>query len=643
LDATAADPHTTTAHPLDPLSAAELARAVATMRSDGVVADGVRVISVDLREPDKADLREWREGGARPVREAQAVVLDTRDGTAWELVVSIDDGSVVSRAGLDGQQPAVSMDEYFEAGAACRRDPEFRAALARRGIEGERVDLVHIEPWTVGQFEDPGRRLARCLAWMRKDADDVNPYARPIGGLVAVVDLGQMRVVRVDDHGPLPVPDQDADYRNGGSGGYRDDQRPIEITQPDGPSFVLEGNHMRWQKWDLRIGFSHRESLVLHEIGYHEDGRLRPICHRASIAELVIPYGDPNPTVHFKNVFDTGEYGMGPLVNALERGCDCVGEITYLDAACVDNKGDVTTLKNAICIHEEDYGILWKHHDDNTGRTDVARSRRLVISCIATVGNYEYGFFWYLYQDGTIQFEAKLTGIVLTAGVPGDARPRHATLVEPGVAAGYHQHFITARLDMDVDGERNVAYEVESGADPLGPVNPDGSAFSTSRVTFARESQAKRDVSPLTARRWRVENPDRRNRMGEPVAFELVPGDNVAAMAHPGSQFRRRAGHLDHHLWVTPYRREERYPAGDYPNQHEGGDGLPRWTAANRPLENEDVVLWYTFGAHHIPRLEDWPVMPVAYCGFHLRPVGFFDRNPALDVPAPHPAHCDHH
>ena len=510
MDATTADPHTTTAHPLDPLSAAELGQAVAAMRSDGVVTEGVRVISVDLREPDKADLRAWREGGARPDRQAQAVVLDTRDGAAWELVVAIDDGSVVSRAGLDGRQPAVSMDEYFKAGAACRRDPEFRAALARRGIEGERVDLVHVEPWTVGGFEDPARRLARCLAWMRKDADDVNPYARPIGGLVAVVDLGQMRVVRVDDHGPLPVPDQDADYRDGGAGGYRDDQRPIEITQPDGPSFVLEGNHMRWQKWDLRIGFSHRESLVLHEIGYHEDGRLRPICHRASIAELVIPYGDPNPTVHFKNVFDTGEYGMGPLVNALELGCDCLGEITYLDAACVDNKGDVTTLRNAICIHEEDYGILWKHHDDNTGRTDLARSRRLVISCFTTVGNYEYGFFWYLYQDGTIQFEAKLTGIVLTAGVPADAKQRHATLVEPGVAAGYHQHFITARLDMDVDGERNVAYEIESGADPLGPDNPDGSAFSTSRTTFARESQAKRDVSPLTARRWRVENPDRK-------------------------------------------------------------------------------------------------------------------------------------
>jgi primary-amine oxidase len=195
---------------------------------------------------------------------------------------------------------------------------------------------------------------------------------------------------------------------------------------------------------------------------------------------------------------------------------------------------------------------------------------------------------------------------------------------------------------MDVDGERNVAYEIESLAEPAPDDNPEGSAFTTRRLTFERESQAGRDVAPLTARRWRVENPARKNRMGAPTAYELVPGENVAPMALPDSQFRRRAGFLDHHLWVTPYRRDERYPAGEYPNQHEGGDGLPRWTQADRPLANEDVVLWYSFGAHHIPRLEDWPVMPVAYCGFHLRPVGFFDRNPALDVPPPHPNHCHH-
>ena len=638
MDATAAG----TTHPLDPLDGPELERAMALLRREGLARDRTRVISVDLREPDKAALAAWRDGGPRPARSADAVLLHNDSGDATECVLDLDAERVIERRTLDGMQPGVSIDEYFEAGAACRADPGFREALARRGISGGQIDLVHIEPWTVGAFEEPGRRVARCLSWLRSSDDDVNPYGRPIGNLVAVIDLNEMRVLRVDDHGVIPVPDGEWDYRNGGGAGYREDQRPIEITQPDGVSFVLRGRELRWQKWRLRVGFSHRESLVLHEIAYQDGDQLRPVCHRASIAELVIPYGDPNPTVHFKNVFDIGEYGVGPLVNALELGCDCLGDITYLDACCINSAGEVVQLPNAICIHEEDYGILWKHTDDNTGQVHVARSRRLVISCITTVGNYEYGFFWYLYQDGGIQFEGKLTGIILTAGVPAGSEQRHATEVAPGVAAGYHQHFFTARLDMDVDGSRNVAYEIESAPVPAGDANADGSAFTTHRRTFRSESEAMRDVAPLQARRWRVENPERRNRMGEPVAYELVPGENVSPMALPESQFRRRAGFLDHHLWVTPYRQDERFPGGEYPNQHPGGDGLPRWTADDRPLENEDVVLWYSFGAHHIPRLEDWPVMPVAYCGFHLRPVGFFDRSPALDVPPPHPAHCAH-
>jgi primary-amine oxidase len=210
------------------------------------------------------------------------------------------------------------------------------------------------------------------------------------------------------------------------------------------------------------------------------------------------------------------------------------------------------------------------------------------------------------------------------------------------VAAGFHQHFFTARLDMDVDGETNTAYEVQAAALPLGDGNVEGTAFLSQRRTFRRESDAKATVSPLTARRWRVENPSRTNRMGTPVAYELVPGDTVAPMAHPQSEFRERARYLDHQLWVTPYAPDERYPAGEYPNQHPGGDGLPRWTAADRAIEDADIVLWYTFGSHHVPRLEDWPVMPVVRCGFQLRPWGFFDHNPALDVPPPHPEHCHH-
>jgi primary-amine oxidase len=216
----------------------------------------------------------------------------------------------------------------------------------------------------------------------------------------------------------------------------------------------------------------------------------------------------------------------------------------------------------------------------------------------------------------------------------------HATEVAPGLAAPVHQHFLCARLDLDVDGPRNRVVEVQWERDPRGPDNPLGTSFHTSRRVLGSELDARRTVDPAAGRRWRVESTERRNRMGGPTAYELVPGENVGVAAHPDSTFVRRAGFLTHHLWVTPYRPDERYPAGEYPNQHAGGDGLPRFTAADRALDGEDVVVWYVFGAHHVPRLEDWPVMPVATCGFQLRPVGFFDRNPALDVPPPSPHAC---
>jgi len=299
-------------------------------------------------------------------------------------------------------------------------------------------------------------------------------------------------------------------------------------------------------------------------------------------------------------------------------------------------------MHNAICIHEEDFGVLWKHKDWRTGAAAVRRSRRLVVSSIATVGNYEYGFYWYFYQDGTIESEVKLTGIVHTRGVEPGEDPVHGTIVAPLVSAPVHQHFFNVRLDMTVDGTENSVYEIETVADEPGPANPFDGAFHAEATLLRTELEARRSVDPLAARSWRVVNPTVRNGLGQPVAYDLVPGENVRPFGAPGSSFRKRAGFVDHHLWVTPFAPGERYAAGDYPNGHPGGAGLPAWTAADRPIEATDVVLWYTFGAHHVPRPEDWPVMPVVRIGFMLRPRGFFDRSPALDVPPPagHEDHC---
>jgi primary-amine oxidase len=330
------------------------------------------------------------------------------------------------------------------------------------------------------------------------------------------------------------------------------------------------------------------------------------------------------------------------LANSLTLGCDCLGHIHYFDAHMTNSRGDLVTLANAVCLHEEDDSILWKHTDWRTNQAEVRRSRKLVLSFIATVANYEYGFYWNLFQDGSVQLEVKLTGIMNTTALrPGEESP-YGTEVAPRLNAPYHQHFFCARLDMCVDGPTNTVHEVNTRSVPPGPDNPHGNAFRTEVTPLTRELQAQRVANPAEARFWRVVNPRGLNALGRPVAYRLYPEGNPLPFAQPGAAVLKRAGFLTKHLWVTPYDPKERYPAGTYPNQNPGGDGLPRWTAADRPIEDTNVVLWYTFGVTHIPRVEDWPVMPVSPVGFVLRPDGFFDQNPAMDLPPspPKPACC---
>jgi primary-amine oxidase len=416
----------------------------------------------------------------------------------------------------------------------------------------------------------------------------------------------------------------------------------LSITQPEGPSFTVDGNLVRWQKWSFRVGMDPLEGLVLWRVGYEDGGRVRPILYRAAVSEMVVPYGHPGPMHAWKSAFDAGEWGLGRMANSLTLGCDCLGEIVYLDNVFADERGKPHTRKNALCMHEEDYGILWKHVDMVSGRTEVRRSRRLVVSSIATVGNYEYGFYWYFYLDGTLQLEVKLSGIMSTMAVGDEGSGEHARMVAPGLAAPYHQHLFNMRLDVEVDGPDNAVFEVDTvrASPPGSPGNPWGNAFGTSVRLLESELVARRDVDPSRSRSWRITNRSSRNGVGEPTAYKLLPGAPPTLLADPTSSVGRRAAFASHNLWVTPFDDAERRAAGDYPNQHAGGAGLPAWTARDRSLVDTDVVLWHTFGVTHVPRPEDWPVMPVEYTGFTLMPFGFFDRNPALDVPTSTDGHC---
>ncbi|CAN1295522.1 Amine oxidase [copper-containing] zeta, peroxisomal [Linum perenne] len=641
-----------TCHPLDPLMAAEISVAVATVRAAGKtpeVRDSMRFIEVGLVEPEKnvvalADayffppfqpsLLPKTKGRAviptkLPPRKARLVVYNKKSNETSVWTVELTEvhaatrgghhrGKVISSKVIPDVQPPMDAEEYAECEAVVKDFPPFIEAMRKRGIED--MDLVMVDPWCVGYHSDadsPSRRLAKPLIFCRTESDCPveNGYARPVEGIHVVVDMQNMVVIEFEDRKLVPLPPADPlrNYTAGETRGGvdRSDVKPLQIIQPEGPSFRVNGHFVNWQKWNFRIGFTPREGLVIYSVAYLDGSRgRRPVAHRLSFVEMVVPYGDPNDPHYRKNAFDAGEDGLGKNAHSLKKGCDCLGYIKYFDAHFTNFTGGVETIENCVCLHEEDHGILWKHQDWRTG----------------------------LAEDGKIEAEVKLTGILsLGALQPGEVR-KYGTTIAPGLYAPVHQHFFVARMDMAVDckpGEAfNQVVEMNVKIEEPGKDNVHNNAFYPEEELLRTELQAMRDCNPLSARHWIIRNTRTVNRTGQLTGYKLVPGSNCLPLAGSEAKFLRRAAFLKHNLWVTPYARDEMYPGGEFPNQNPRvGEGLATWVKQNRSIEETDIVLWYVFGVTHIPRLEDWPVMPVEHIGFMLMPHGFFNCSPAIDVP----------
>lgn len=628
-------------HPLEQLSAEEIVVSRKLLAAFGLVSDHTRFAYLGLIEPPKDELY-GASDGSTPNRVVRAMLWNPGAAASLDVQLSLTEQKLISQRELDpavdGQLP-VMVEEFDLIETVLQADPQWIAALASRGLKPEQV---RVAPLSAGVFEYPdesGKRLLRGLGF-RQDHPQDHAWAHPIDGLVAFVDIENRCVNHLLDDGPVPVPEINGNFTEPAvCGELRTDLKPIEISQPEGPSFTMEGNLLSWLGWDLRIGFDAREGLVLHQLNFSHDGRRRPVIHRASISEMVVPYGDPAPYRNWQNYFDSGEYLVGRAANSLELGCDCLGEITYLSPVVADDFGNPRAIPNGICIHEEDAGILWKHTDDWAGSSEVRRNRRLVVSFFTTIGNYDYGFYWYLYLDGVVEFEAKATGIVFTAALPEKDYP-FATEVAPGLGAPVHQHLFNARLDMFVDGPKNRVEELDLVRLPKSPGNPHGNAFTRQSTILARESTAIRDADGSKGRVWQISNPDSLNYLGRPVGYTLYPENNPTLAMADDSSIAARAAFAQHHLWVTRHTAEERYAAGDFVNQHPGGAGLPAYAAQDRDIDGQDIVVWHSFGLTHFPRPEDWPIMPVDTTGFTLKPHGFFDANPTLNIPPSASGHC---
>jgi primary-amine oxidase len=638
-------------HPLDPLSPEEINRAITLLRDSPQVGKSAFFPIIALHEPSKNVVHDHKPGAAFP-REAFAVILDRPAGRTFEAVVDLKANIIRSLAQRMDVQPQVLMADFSRAGEIIRKDMRWQQALRKRGLKDEQFAQVTLDTWAAGFVDRPdlkGARLLRAVGYLRGDSS--NAYLRVIEGVVALVNMTKEEVVEVLDADNVPIATEALDFFDPKQvGPMRAPLRPLEINQPRGASFTLRGNLVRWENWSLRHSFHPREGLVLHTVSYDDGGKPRSILYRASLSEMLVPYGDPSAGWHWRNAFDVGEYGLAASLSPLRAGHEVPANATLLPVVLADDLGKPAVFENALAIYEQDGGVLWTHTDFLSRRVETRRARQLVLHTLYTVGNYDYVLRWIFGQDGAIEVEVGLTGVLLVKGVEaskcvvceqmpdeeGRIRPlgadRYGALIAPQTVATHHQHFFNFRLDFDIEGARNSVYEMELAPEDPVPANPERNAFILNQRLLRSEREARRDLDYRTHRTWKVVNPNRKTALGHFPGYELVPGTNTAPFAHPESSVRRRAGFVSHHLWVTRYHPAELYAAGDYPNQSSGGDGLPRYGDDNEALINTDVVLWYTMGLTHAARAEEWPVMPVSRAGFRLVPHNFFDRNPALDV-----------
>ena len=337
--------------------------------------------------------------------------------------------------------------------------------------------------------------------------------------------------------------------------------------------------------------------------------------------------------------YEPARQAVGRLASSIEPKTDAPENALLLDATFAGDDGQPYVLPRAVGIYERDGGMLWKHYESYSQNNESRRARQLVIFFIATIGNYDYALNWIFHQDGVLEADAALSGIMLPKGVRETKANAHGPgfksghLVSANIVAPHHQHFFSFRLDLDVDGPNNSVHEMNTRALAPGPTNAFLNGILMEETILKNERLAQRKMSLRLARTWMVVNPTAQNALGHHTSYILVPGSNSLPYIAPTSQVRRRAGFINNHFWATRYKADEMSAAGVYPNQSRAGDGLPRWVANNEDLVNQDVVVWYTLGVTHIPRPEEWPVMPVTHVGFKMIPGGFFSRNPALDVP----------
>jgi primary-amine oxidase len=609
-------------HPLEPLTADEITRTTGVLRGAGRLPPSVRVVILEIDEPEKVVAEQTASGTIRRV--ARAVLYDWATGVTSETRVDLAARSVISAVDIASGDPPVRHVTLSRATEIATADPRVAAALKRRGIDVERVTFLG----GLREGEALERRGGSRFVNVTPYAWDAVGELASVPGMYVRVDLTRGVVEDVQALGGPALPPRTAGATAQGTSALK----PLRITQPEGPSFRIQGSRLEWDRWRIHFAIHPRRSLEVFDVSFRDGDRYRPVLYRGSLAEVMTPYGDPGFGSWYPR--DEGDYGMASYSGARAGaivGADAPENATFITAAIPGTEGQVITIDRAVAIYERDAGVLWRHA--GTGR----RARQLVLSAYTTLDNYDYLFHWIFSQDGAIDVQVQLTGMmnVRPAGqghvTAADGASLHfAHPVAPRIDAPNHQHFFSWRLDFDVDGPANRLEELNTRNTQAADGGSSGEWFAMEQRPLRTEQDAQRDMDLSTARRWVVVSSRAKNPLGQPTGYAIVPGENAPPLQSPTSAPRRRAPFLNHHLWATRHSPSQMYASGEWVSLPGRNESVATWSEDNQSLMDQDLVLWYTHSVVHLPRPEDWPIMPAHTTGFRLVPLGFFGTNPTL-------------
>jgi len=554
-------------------------------------------------------------------RKAEVVCRYPDRGT-FKTVVDVRQSLVVHQGPFLAVQPMLQDDEVNSAKKALRQNPLFVKMIEEKGLK---VSDVEGDQDTVGYWGDRFNSSRRLVSFEMYDTRDTsNWYARPLN-LRFVVDIDTQEIVTHFSE-DSKIPSSRGSTLNPPMGDRKGPKHPVEMSQPKGVNFKINGSMVIWEMWRFRLRLNQRLGPILSmlEILDNVDNIWRSLAREISMSEMFVPYMDVSDLWYFKTYFDIGEYGVGNLAQPLDH-LSCGENAHYLSFYVLNQDGNVQYLPNVTCIFERaTLDPVWHHGPPSDSiPSQTRKDLELVVRTIPMVGNYDYIIDFVFSLSGNMKIRVGATGSdAFRAGSPPGDPPMGAE-AQSDLVAPFHDHFVNFRLDLDVDGTNNSLIVQKIRA-----VNVNGDSKRTSRWAVENtpirfESEAR--LKPHRETAFKIANANGRG-------YEFIATGTINQLMAEDDFPAKRASFTRYPLWVTKFDENERFAAGEFPNQGPCLDGLESFSNKNRSLINEDLVLWFSVGFHHLTRHEDFPVLNTKWTEFSLKPYNFFKGNIAINL-----------